>query len=98
MLTELQRILFQIALDDCDIGSIDSIMPLLFKDYDSEYARTLVAYNRECDIRAADLVNYRRYYPKATFAHLFCFEPEMIKLMCRTNLKEYFAKISLLPA
>ncbi|OCZ49733.1 hypothetical protein [Dehalobacter sp. TeCB1] len=91
MLDQFTTARLQKALDICDEEAINTIMPLLFGDYDPSYSRTLISYNNECDIKVADLISFKKNNPPAGFISLFLFDEDMVKIMCNTNMKEYFA-------
>lgn len=84
MSTLLERKL-QKALDQRDCESIDRIMPILFPDYISGYAMTLIAYNEECNIKACDLIRLRLNFPNMTFSLLFCFSENIIRGLCNIS-------------
>lgn len=81
MSTLLERRL-QEALDNGDCESIDKIMPKLFPDYTEGYAKTLIAYNEECDIKACDLIRFRLNFPNMIFSALFTHETSILKGLC----------------
>ncbi|KUO66150.1 MAG: hypothetical protein APF84_12575 [Gracilibacter sp. BRH_c7a] len=94
MLNHFQTHLLQQAMDEADTITINKIMPLLFVDYLQSYAPVLVAYNKEANIKAVDIVSLKRLNPRIRFCCLFIFGEGLVKFMCRNNVREYFKKIS----
>lgn len=91
MINPFFKTILQSALNSRDIKAINSLMPKLFNDYNQSYAQTLIDYNETCDIKAADLISYKRNNPQGSFLALFMFEEQFVKTMCNTNMREYFA-------
>lgn len=77
-ISELQK-----ALDTRDVDSINHLMSTIYPDYSSDRVRVLIAYNEECDIKAKDLIKFRKNYPNTPYMALFCFAEKDIKAFCR---------------
>lgn len=80
---ELQK-----ALDERDYGMINKIMNKLYLDYSEENAETLIRYNEECNIKAADLVKIKVNFPMLTAFVLFNRDEKFIKNLCDVSEEE----------
>ena len=80
---ELQK-----ALDERDHELINRIMFRLYLDYDEHYAETLIRYNEESNIKAADWVKVKVNFPTLTAFMLFSRDELFIRNLCEVSEEE----------